>query len=119
MDGKPISRDTFSAFLGVFTDNLEVRKGKTVQYSSQLNLKQAVLAIKGHRTLSSVGLKTFKQIQTQEEHSLRGVESSALEDSAGTAVSPFLESKLNSSVFGKRKTTEAKESPTINSIACL
>jgi transposase len=111
MDEIPISRDTLAAFLGVFTDNQEIRNGRSLQYSSQLNLEQAVLAFKGHRTLSPAGLKVFKQVQTKEEISSMGAVQTTLEDSVETAWNPFLESKRTSSSFGKRKTMEAEESP--------
>jgi transposase len=87
----PVSRDLFSAFLGIFTENTEIRKGKSVSYSSRLNLEQARLALYGHRILSPAGLKSNLQIQTSEDSSSMGVEQSASEDSAEIATNPFLE----------------------------
>ncbi len=92
--GNFISRDLFSAFLGVFTENHETKKGKKVTYSSLLNLKQANLAIQGHRILSSVGLKEQLQTQTSKDDSIEGVEQSTAEGSTGIALSPFLESEI-------------------------
>ena len=84
-----ISRDLFSAFLGVFTENRETKKGSTIHVSSTLNLEQARLAIEGHRILSLAGLKLGNQTQTLKEYSLKGVEQSAVEGSAKIARSSF------------------------------
>ena len=93
--GAPVSRDLFSAFLGIFTENREVKEGRSKIYSSTLNLDHARLAIKGHRILSSAGLKTEYQTQTSKESSSDGVEQSAVESSAEIGRSTFLEFEVS------------------------
>jgi hypothetical protein len=107
VDGPPISRDLFSAFSGVFTENTEKKQGKKVTYSSTLNLDQANLAMRGHRILSRAGLKSKNQTQTSKENSCEGVEQSAVEGSAKKCDELLLRVRSLSKDLEKRERVEA------------